>query len=186
MGDEYCKVFCKGKSCIYEVPLLEKEKVRTSSSTIAIYPLLSNWITDTILATQRPSQIHILHTNLVQKFKDNGITGIFNLQVAGEHAHCFQGLVGDFSYDPLSFTDQGIQFFPFGWIDMKVPTTDLVLRMAQVMDMHIKDGGKIAVHCHAGLGRTGLAIACYFLYSQTDLSADRAIEIVRSRRFVYR
>jgi hypothetical protein len=28
------------------------------------------------------------------------------------------------------------------------------------------EGRKVAVHCHAGLGRTGLAIACFFLYSQ--------------------
>ena len=24
---------------------------------------------------------------------------------------------------------------------------------------------KIAVHCHAGLGRTGLAIACFFVFT---------------------
>ena len=26
------------------------------------------------------------------------------------------------------------------------------------------EGRRIAVHCHAGLGRTGLAIACFFVY----------------------
>lgn len=28
------------------------------------------------------------------------------------------------------------------------------------------EGKKVAVHCHAGLGRTGLAIACYFVYTK--------------------
>jgi protein tyrosine phosphatase len=37
----------------------------------------------------------------------------------------------------------------------------------QVMDYVTgTEGRKVAVHCHAGLGRTGLAIACFFLYSQ--------------------
>lgn len=43
------------------------------------------------------------------------------------------------------------------------------------------EGRKIMVHCHAGLGRTGLAIACYFLYVQL-YTGRRAIEAVRKDR----
>lgn len=36
----------------------------------------------------------------------------------------------------------------------------------------------VAVHCHAGLGRTGLAIACFFAYSPLiGYSARRCVEV---------
>jgi protein tyrosine phosphatase domain-containing protein 1 len=41
---------------------------------------------------------------------------------------------------------------------------------------------KVAVHCHAGLGRTGLAIACFLLASGQAASAPRAVEMVRAAR----
>ena len=40
---------------------------------------------------------------------------------------------------------------------------------------------KVAIHCHAGLGRTGLLIACYLVYSQR-MTADQAIHYIRSKR----
>lgn len=41
---------------------------------------------------------------------------------------------------------------------------------------------KVAVHCHAGLGRTGLAIACFLLASGQACSAAKAVEMVRAAR----
>jgi protein tyrosine phosphatase domain-containing protein 1 len=40
---------------------------------------------------------------------------------------------------------------------------------------------KIAVHCHAGLGRTGLAIACY-LVASGQATAEEAVVLVRKDR----
>ena len=40
---------------------------------------------------------------------------------------------------------------------------------------------KIAVHCHAGLGRTGLAIACFLVF-HGEASAAHAVEMVRRHR----
>lgn len=43
--------------------------------------------------------------------------------------------------------------------------TGFALLQIQVMDHVTREPGrKVAVHCHAGLGRTGLAIACYFVF----------------------
>ncbi|CAB4011821.1 tyrosine phosphatase domain-containing 1-like [Paramuricea clavata] len=42
-------------------------------------------------------------------------------------------------------------------------------------------GGKVAVHCHAGLGRTGVLIACYLIYS-SRITPEEAIHIVRIKR----
>lgn len=41
---------------------------------------------------------------------------------------------------------------------------------------------QVAVHCHAGLGRTGLLIACYLVYSER-MTAKEAIHFVRENRF---
>ena len=54
--------------------------------------------------------------------------------------------------------------------------------MVKVVDFALR-GGKVAIHCHAGLGRTGVLIACYLVYSQR-MSGDEAITHVRSNRCV--
>jgi hypothetical protein len=45
----------------------------------------------------------------------------------------------------------------------------------------VVQGRRIAVHCHAGLGRTGLAIACHLVYS-SGMSAGDAVAAVRAGR----
>ena len=64
---------------------------------------------------------------------------------------------------------------------MHVPTINSMANLVQMMSLHIDNGEKIAVHCHAGYGRTGLAIACFLLYS-TDLTPEKSIALVRSKR----
>lgn len=41
--------------------------------------------------------------------------------------------------------------------------------------------GSVAVHCHAGLGRTGLVIATYLVYAR-GFTAMEAVELIRRRR----
>ncbi|MEM0075472.1 MAG: dual specificity protein phosphatase family protein [Conexivisphaerales archaeon] len=45
----------------------------------------------------------------------------------------------------------------------------------------IKKGGKVAVHCLAGQGRTGMVLACY-LVREKGLPAQKAIEYVKKER----
>jgi hypothetical protein len=63
---------------------------------------------------------------------------------------------------------------------MGVPTLELALNIVQVIHFTIKQGHKVAVHCHAGLGRTGLVIGCYLVY--IGKTCDEAIKIVRTGR----
>ena len=39
----------------------------------------------------------------------------------------------------------------------------------------------MAIHCHAGLGRTGFFIGCYLIYSER-MTAKEAIYLIRERR----
>jgi protein tyrosine phosphatase domain-containing protein 1 len=78
----------------------------------AIDGLFSNWITDNILAHQRPSSRLISEFDLINVFKSVGICAIFNLQCSGEHANCGDGNdpATGFSYNPKTFMDSGSIF----------------------------------------------------------------------------
>lgn len=71
--------------------------------------------------------------------------------------------------------------YNFGWKDMTTPTVQLMLNIVQVVAGHLEAGLKIAVHCHAGLGRTGLVIACSLVYSH-QMPPDEAVATVRLHR----
>lgn len=113
-----CK-FCGGKNCEYEDYTKWKSKKNTH---IAIEGLFSNWITDHIIATQRPSSRLIKEHNIIQQFKEyvinkdeilivlsKQVNAIINLQLAGEHPECGDGLAkaDGFSYLPEEFMDHG-------------------------------------------------------------------------------
>lgn len=65
-----------------------------------------------------------------------------------------------------------------------MPTLPSLLSMVKVMDFALTEG-RVAVHCHAGLGRTGVLIACYLTFS-LRLSSEEAITTVRLKRLVDR
>ena len=64
--------------------------------------------------------------------------------------------------------------------DFTAPTLNQVERAIAIIDGFLAQGLPVAVHCGAGLGRTGTILACY-LVSQGS-SAKDAIELVRTKR----
>ncbi|HZU69746.1 MAG TPA: dual specificity protein phosphatase family protein [Ktedonobacteraceae bacterium] len=64
--------------------------------------------------------------------------------------------------------------------DFTAPTLEQVKRAIDIIDDFLAQGLPVAVHCRAGLGRTGTILACY-LVSQ-GCSAREAIEQVRMKR----
>ncbi len=66
---------------------------------------------------------------------------------------------------------------------MTVPNLQMMFDIAHIASMEIESGGKIAVHCHAGFGRTGLAIAC-ILIAKDQLESSSVITFIRNRRYV--
>ncbi|MBN3289080.1 PTPC1 protein, partial [Polypterus senegalus] len=171
-----CSLTCGGKECRYEVLnnwTLEQQAIRG---------LYSTWITDNILAMVRPSTPLIKEYKIIEQFSQCNIKSVINMQIPGEHAHCGSPLEppSGFSYLPEVFMDNNIFFFNFGMPDFGVSSLIRMLDMVKVMAFAEKEG-KVAVHCHAGLGRTGVLIACYLVYA-AHVNASEAIHFVRLKR----
>ncbi|KAI9015513.1 protein-tyrosine phosphatase-like protein [Hyaloraphidium curvatum] len=155
--------------------------IRATAS--AIPGLYSHYITPSILATARPSASLIDKHKLVDAFLSSNLRTLINLQEPAEHPSCGpDGVLPDtgFSYDPVTFTDAGIRFFNFGWPDMTAPPFELMDTIVEVIADSIKGGRRCAVHCHAGLGRTGLAVACFLVTLRVRV--DDAVWWVRMAR----
>ncbi|XP_053617942.1 protein tyrosine phosphatase domain-containing protein 1-like isoform X2 [Plodia interpunctella] len=167
-----CALFCGGARCQYELP---------QPAHAAVQGLYSSWITDDILAMARPSTASIAARNIIQQFHSWGIRTIINLQTPGEHASCGPPLTrSGFTYDPDIFMANDIYYYNFAWPDYGEASLCGLLDMAKVLSFALQEG-RVAIHCHAGLGRTGVLIACYLVYS-LRIRANDAIRLVRKKR----
>ncbi|XP_067287585.1 protein tyrosine phosphatase domain-containing protein 1 isoform X2 [Pseudorasbora parva] len=175
-GHMQCSMACGGRACKYENPS------RWSDKEQAIKGLYSSWITDNLLAMARPSTEIIEKFNIIEQFHMCGLKTVINLQRPGEHASCGSTLEPEssFTYRPEVFMEAGIYFYNFGWKDYGVASLTTILDMVKVMSFAMQEG-KMAVHCHAGLGRTGVLIACFLVFT-SRMSADQAILFVRAKR----
>ena len=68
----------------------------------------------------------------------------------------------------LSLRFASVYFYNFGWKDYGVASLTTILDMVKVMSFAIQEG-KMAVHCHAGLGRTGGWKRQWWLFQHTAL-----------------
>ncbi|XP_051580635.1 protein tyrosine phosphatase domain-containing protein 1 [Myxocyprinus asiaticus] len=171
-----CLLACGGRDCRYEGPAC------WSTSQQAIKGVFSSWVTDDIIAMARPSTHLIKRYSIIEQFKRLNIKSIINMQLPGEHAHCGPALEPDsgFTYSPQVFMDSQIYFYNFGMSDHGVSSLEGMLDAVKVLAFSVQQG-KVAVHCHAGLGRTGVLIACFLVYT-SRISASEAVHYVRIKR----
>jgi hypothetical protein len=75
----------------------------------AIDKLHSTWIDDSILAMQRPNDMLMKDSDLIEQFKRNGIVAVFNLTEPGEHPYCGGGNLKEsgFPYHPEKLMASG-------------------------------------------------------------------------------
>ena len=81
-------------------------------------------------------------------------------------------------YDKKRFTDSGIRHYDMYFIDGGTPTEPIIKRFIEVCE---SEPGAIAVHCKAGLGRTGTLIGLYMMkhYRFTAAETIAWLRIVR-------
>ncbi len=171
-------MFCGGKTCKRCGP-----DAYLAQESPALEKIHSSWITESIIAMQRPCEDMFTNSNLLEQLRKYRITAIFNLTEAGEHPFCGKGnqLYSGFPYNPETLMKSGIKHFNYCWRDMTVPPMSLMMDIVQVAQNELSRDGRIAVHCHAGYGRTGLAIAC-ILIAMDQFSSEEAIRTVRQQR----
>jgi len=102
--------------------------------------------------------------HFTEVFRDKGITAVVRLNEPT-------------TYDPEPFTQAGIRHYDLYFDDCTVPSNALVLRFLEICE---QEQG-VAVHCRAGLGRTGSLIAAYFMktYGFTASECIGWLRIVR-------
>lgn len=81
-------------------------------------------------------------------------------------------------YDRHTFLDRGINHLELYFDDGTNPTDEIVRRFIDVSDEIIQAGGVVAVHCKAGLGRTGTLIGAYLVWKY-GFTASEAIAFMR-------
>jgi cell division cycle 14 len=81
-------------------------------------------------------------------------------------------------YDAKAFTSQGFEHFDLEFEDCTCPPDHVVAAFFRIVDAA---PGLVAVHCHAGLGRTGTLIGLYLMRSR-GFTAREAIGWLRIMR----
>ncbi len=106
--------------------------------------------------------------------------------------------------DPLRrdwVDDSGLLVFHVPMLDMEAPTQEELDRCISAIERALERNMGVAVHCGAGLGRTGVVLAAYYVAKghppenalarvrrlrpgsiETDEQADAVVEFARRRR----
>ena len=84
----------------------------------------------------------------------------------------------DIEYDKTIFTDK-MKHYNMSFTDCSTPSIELVKKFINIVN--ITGDEKIAIHCKAGLGRTGIFV-CIYLMITFRIDAKQAIAMVRMYR----
>ena len=101
-----------------------------------------------------------------RELRNRGITGLVTLTTRPLNAH--------------KARDEGLAYLHLPVGNFEPPSQEQIRQFVDFCDQHIADGGAVAVHCLAGMGRTGTMLACYLVSAGND--PEEAINIIRRRR----
>ena len=89
-------------------------------------------------------------------------------------------------YDSALFEERGIEHLEMYFDDGSNPTDEIVRKFIAMSDAVIEAGGVVAVHCKAGLGRTGTLIGGVQIYfTVEDMATDDNCSILDMEVWLY-
>eukprot|EP00887_Chlorella_sp_A99_P005476 scaffold1.g5476.t1 len=97
----------------------------------------------------------------IQYFRDRGVTAVVRLNKR--------------MYEASRFTAHGVRHHEMYFPDGTCPTEPIMYRFLETVE---REPGALAVHCKAGLGRTGVLICCYMI-KHFGFSAEEATGYIR-------
>ncbi|EAU84309.2 phosphoprotein phosphatase [Coprinopsis cinerea okayama7 len=154
-----------------------------------------NWLTPGFIAFASPNDPNYIHAR--KDIHDSpglsrSTSGSSNLALQRKLPTTFQNCLDYFQkrniklvvrlntklYDKKAFLDVGIDHLELYFDDGTNPTDEIVRTFLDVSDRIIESGGVVAVHCKAGLGRTGTLIGAYLIWKY-GFTASEAIAFMR-------
>ncbi len=125
-----------------------------------------SYVVDGVLAgCAHPSTYGDLRQAL-QELLDKGIGALVSLDEVGIPLH--------------AVAEYGFPYLHLPIPDFGAPSMDQARQFVEFVEQQRQNRRAVAVHCHAGYGRTGTMLACYLVTQ--GLSANEAIKSIRSKR----
>lgn len=139
-------------------------------------PLRVDWIRPNLGITILPGRRDYgrdLATDIAS-LKAAGVTHVLSLITDDElAARGVESLV-------VELRDAGVGHRQDALLDQRAATIEQMDNIAGWLDATLEQGARIAIHCMAGLGRSGMVAASYL--TRTGMRADAAITMVREKR----
>lgn len=144
-------------------PAVKPEVAQRTARSEAFGPRGFLWLKKGVLAgTPRPGVMLDIHYDLLA-LKRVGITTLLSLTQTAP--------------DAAELNEHGLQCIRSPILDMGAPSLEQAASICVTLDKLIAEGEAVAVHCRAGLGRTGTVLAAYLIWE--GASALDALETVR-------
>lgn len=111
----------------------------------------------------------------ISLWKKNGIKAVVILAESNEIMRYWVNVEKYFE----ALRNRGIEYLHSPIKDFHVPSLEQLKKVVEWIDSRVENNKPVLIHCHAGIGRTGIVIAAYLVEKGYD--ATRAIKKVKKR-----